>query len=131
MKNLIISLVLLGSFMMISSSSYALKFRIKGSGGVETQGQNQVICPNKSGGVCAIISGNLRDIFNLWWENREVVKDEKFMGVDIVYYLDNGRSITEKSVDIQMLQARLTNDYEPKKVADVEGNGIIILNNRK
>jgi hypothetical protein len=49
----------------VTDSDLFLKYKFKGSGGVEYSDGNTKICPNKDDGVCAEMS--LWDAFKYWW----------------------------------------------------------------
>ena len=51
-----------GLFLLSTFEASAIKIKIRGSGGVQSDGKNHKVCPDKSENVCATIEVNWSDI---------------------------------------------------------------------
>ena len=54
-----------GLFLLSTFEASAIKIKIKGSGGVQSDGKNHKVCPDESENVCATIEVNWSDIKDL------------------------------------------------------------------
>ncbi|MEL7194680.1 MAG: hypothetical protein AAFO96_19665 [Bacteroidota bacterium] len=70
MKYLISTTVLALTFFLIPVDTFALKIRIKGSGGVVVSGEDYELCPEDGHETCATIEGSFWDLLSAWWSSR-------------------------------------------------------------
>ena len=117
MKNFKFYTVLLLAIFTFNSVN-AFKLKVKGSGGVETDGNNHKICPTKTKDVCAIIEITWKDIFKTLIEPDNPNPIIKFNDVEILVYKENGLTESFTNVNCTLEETKVISQSDKDMIIE-------------